>query len=63
MATLTSQDTRYLAHGAAMVRALEGEQMPDGCVRGCPVRKSSDYSHNLRCEQVRHALNDAKGSQ
>ena len=39
-----------------LVRALQGEVMPDGCVRGCPVKQDSDRSHNFRCSMVRSAL-------
>ena len=37
------------------LNALEGERMRDGCVRGCPRRKSSDSAHNLRCTRVASA--------
>ena len=32
----------------------------DGCVLGCPRKKSSDNAHNMRCVMVRAAIESAK---
>jgi hypothetical protein len=50
------RETRMWNAMEQMASALRGEQMPDGCVRGCPVRECSDRGHNPRCNAVSRAL-------
>ncbi len=44
-----------------LLAALAGEVMPDGCVRGCRRKQSSDYAHSLRCVIVTGAIAKARG--
>ncbi len=47
---------------ALVIRALVGVLTNDGCVLGCPKKRSSDSAHNLRCTQVWSAIRNLRSA-